>query len=76
MKNTVIIGAGKGIGLAAAKVLMEEHQVFAFTRNLTDELLNLDLNASEFDSNQFENSSFDHLPEQIDNLVFCPAVPV
>lgn len=72
MKNTVIIGAGKGIGLATATVLKEEHKVFAFTRNLTDELLNLDLNSSEFDSNQFENSSFDHLPEQIDNLVFCP----
>jgi NAD(P)-dependent dehydrogenase (short-subunit alcohol dehydrogenase family) len=73
MKNTVIIGAGKGIGFASAQILNNNnHQVFAFTRNLTEDLASLNISSKEFDSNDFESSAFNHLPEIIDNLIFCP----
>ncbi|SDL44720.1 hypothetical protein [Chryseobacterium taihuense] len=38
MKNIVIIGCGKGIGLATAKILAEQHKIIGISRTENHEL--------------------------------------
>ena len=38
MKNIMIIGAGKGIGLSVAKLLAQNNNVLAVTRSKSEEL--------------------------------------
>lgn len=72
MKNVVIIGSGKGIGLEITRLLSEEDNVFALSRTISEELENLGVNMLEFDSNKDDYSIIEVFPEYIDSLIFCP----
>ena len=72
MKNIVIIGAGKGIGLKATEILSQSENIFSYSRSITPELEDLSSTNFEFDSLQSDYSIFDSLPEVIDALVYCP----
>lgn len=71
MKNILIIGAGKGIGLKTAAALRHEH-VFTMSRHLTDELAAL--NTTFFKGDAFTDALdiLDDLPETLHGLVYCP----
>ena len=72
MKNIVIIGAGKGIGLATARLLSQGNQVFAFSRSESDDLDALNVEFSIFDATAGDFSPLDALPEEIHGLLYCP----
>ena len=38
MKNIIVAGAGKGVGLKTAALLAEQNQVISISRNITNEL--------------------------------------
>jgi NAD(P)-dependent dehydrogenase (short-subunit alcohol dehydrogenase family) len=70
MKNILIIGGSTGIGLALAKQLSANSQVFAtYSKHETTSSENLNyhyLNVLE------ENLDLSFLPETLDGLVYCP----
>jgi NAD(P)-dependent dehydrogenase (short-subunit alcohol dehydrogenase family) len=72
MKNIVIIGAGKGIGLACARNFCEANRVFALSKSRSPELDELQVQQFLFDSRSEDYSLLDQLPEQIHGLVYCP----
>ncbi|AZI67884.1 SDR family oxidoreductase [Kaistella daneshvariae] len=70
MKNILIIGAGKGIGLATAKILQSEN-LFTISRNLTADLSAL--NSTFFEADVATDDLVHiNLPEELHGLVFCP----
>lgn len=71
MKNTVIIGCGKGIGLATAQLLSEKQNIIGISRSSSPELQNLNIKFHEMDviSGNLDNIDF---PEVIDGLVYVP----
>jgi 3-oxoacyl-[acyl-carrier protein] reductase len=72
MKNIVLIGAGKGIGLATARLMSETHQVFGLTKSHSDELATLPVQLIPFHSLESDYSILDALPAEIHGLVYCP----
>lgn len=70
MKNIVIVGAGKGIGLRSAQLLKNEN-LFTISRNLTPELEILDTQFFQLDVVKDDLSEVS-LPEEIHGVVFCP----
>ena len=72
MKNILIIGAGKGIGLKTAELLRAGHHLITVSRNLTDELRALDTTFYELDAATGDLSVLDDLPEVLQGLVYCP----
>lgn len=70
MKNILIVGAGRGIGLATAE-LMKEENLFTISRNSTEELENLETQFFELDVSKDDLSDLS-LPEELHGLVFCP----
>ena len=43
MKNIVIVGCGKGIGLAAAKILAEQHRIIGISKTENAEINQLNI---------------------------------
>lgn len=72
MKNIVIIGAGKGIGLASAQNFSHANQVFALTKSPSPELDELQVKQFLFDSRNEDFSALEQLPDEIHGLVYCP----
>lgn len=72
MKNIVVIGAGKGIGLSIVKQAIKKYKVFAVSRNETEELSSLTSDFIQLDSTQENLDALDALPEAIHGLVYCP----
>lgn len=72
MKNILIIGAGKGIGLSTAQTLANEYNLFTVSRNQTIELSNLNTTFFELDANSNDLEILNTLPEEIHGLVYCP----
>lgn len=70
MKNILIIGAGKGIGLKSAALLKDEN-LFTISRNLTPELESLNTEFFQCDVAKNDLSELS-LPDQLHGLVFCP----
>lgn len=70
MKNIVLIGGSKGIGLATAKLLNEEYKVIVASRSKGD-LEHINVTHLEFDVLKDDISTLD-LPEIIDGLAFFP----
>ena len=70
MKNILIIGAGKGIGLNVAQLLKAEN-LYTISRNSTPELDHLETQFSEIDITKDDLSTLS-LPEQLHGLVYCP----
>lgn len=71
MKNMLVIGAGRGIGLEVVKRLSEEHRVYAVSRNLTPELQQAGAICFEEDVNLSTNF-VSLLPDTLHGLVYCP----
>lgn len=71
MKNIVIIGCGQGIGLATAKILVENHHVIGISRTQNSEVENLNIEFHEMD---IINANLDEItfPDVIDGLVYTP----
>ena len=70
MSNILIVGAGKGIGLETARLLVDEN-LLTISRNVTPELTSLEtaffeLDVAKDDLNQIS------LPDELHGLVFCP----
>jgi NAD(P)-dependent dehydrogenase (short-subunit alcohol dehydrogenase family) len=72
MKNILIIGAGKGIGLKTAELLSEKHQLITVSRNPTEELSRLNTTFVQLDAATGDLSALGALPEAIHGLVYCP----
>jgi NAD(P)-dependent dehydrogenase (short-subunit alcohol dehydrogenase family) len=71
MKNYLIIGASDGIGLALAKMLKSEHNVYGTYCSKDPSELTAEINYSRLDVMNGE-LNLDDLPETIDGLVYCP----
>ena len=72
MKNIVIAGAGKGIGLKTAELLQNQYQLFTISRNKTKELSAVQSKFYEIDLSKENLDLLQDLPEIIDGLVYCP----
>lgn len=70
MNNILIVGAGKGIGLATAR-LMNTENLYTISRNATPELDQLNTQFFELDVSKNDLSNLS-LPEELHGLVFCP----
>lgn len=71
MKNIVVIGAGKGIGLSISKVVYESNHLVAITKSESEELNTLGIAYQQIQIGRDDLSSL-NLPETIDALVYCP----
>ena len=72
MKNIIIAGAGKGIGLKTTELLQGQHQLFTIARNNTPELSALSTQFYELDVVTNDLDALNNLPENIHGLVYCP----
>ena len=72
MKNILIIGAGKGIGLSTVKNLQHSHNLFTVSRNLTPELSTENTTFFELDATKDNLDILATLPDEIHGLVYCP----
>ena len=72
MKNILIVGAGKGIGFATAKMLAETNNIFAVTRNETEEFKHLNATKYFLDAAVDNLDALNNLPEEINGIVYCP----
>lgn len=71
MKNIVVVGAGRGIGLATVKALQSEN-LFTISRQLTNELEALNTKFYSLDAAKDDVAVLTDLPEVIHGLVYCP----
>ena len=72
MKNILIAGAGKGIGLAVATQLTGTANVFTISRNPTEALTALNTSFYKLDPTSDSLESLDNLPDTIHGVVYCP----
>jgi len=71
-KNFVIIGGSSGIGLRTAQILAEDgHQVYASYNSTVPGKEIPNIHYFRYDVTRDENS-LDHLPDEIEGLVYCP----
>jgi 3-oxoacyl-[acyl-carrier protein] reductase len=71
MKNIVIVGCGKGIGLATAKRLAEEHQIIGISKTPSEALSHPNIEFYPVDILS-ENLDQINLPDKVDGLVYAP----
>ena len=69
-KNILLIGGSSGIGLATAKLLTQNHEVYIASRS-SDALTGLDIHHLPFDVTTDDLSTLD-LPAELSGLVYCP----
>ena len=72
MKNIVVVGAGKGIGLKTVVHLCKQNHVFSISRNLTPELQQLNTQFFELDVTSDNFEILNNLSDEIHGLVYCP----
>ncbi len=72
MKNIIIAGAGKGIGLKTAELLHGHNQLYTISRNATPELAALNTKFYQLDLSTDTLDLLDELPDTIHGLVYCP----
>jgi 3-oxoacyl-[acyl-carrier protein] reductase len=72
MKNILIAGAGKGIGLAAAQQLAGNTNVWAITRSQSQELADTGANIIYADLAKEEATLSGDFPEVLDGIIYCP----
>lgn len=72
MKNILIIGAGKGIGLKTTELLSAKHHLITVSRNPTEGLSRLNTTFVQLDAATDDLSALSNLPEAIHGLVYCP----
>lgn len=71
MKNIVIIGCGKGIGFATAKILSEDNTIIGISRTENPELNhpNIEFHTMDILSGNLDEITF---PEVVDGLIYAP----
>ena len=72
MKNIIIIGAGKGVGVKTAELLHNNYQLITISRSLTPELEALNTNFYQLDVTKDSLDILSDLPEIIHGVVYCP----
>ena len=72
MKNFLVIGAGKGIGLKTSELLSKNHQVFAVTRTATPELEAAGISTTIADVSKDSPDVIQGIPDTLHGLVYCP----
>ncbi len=72
MKNILIAGASKGIGLKTAQLLNNQFNLFTIARSLTPELEQLKTRFYQVDLSKVNTEVFDELPDEIHGIVYCP----
>jgi len=72
MKNIVIIGAGKGIGLSVVEQLKDENALFAVTRTPSEDLELWGVPTTIFNTTSNDWTELNHFPDEIHGLVYCP----
>jgi 3-oxoacyl-[acyl-carrier protein] reductase len=72
MKNIIIIGAGKGVGLAIAQQLHTAANLITISRNATEALTLLNTTFYALDIHSCNLNDIENLPEEIHGLVYCP----
>ncbi len=72
MKNIIVIGAGKGIGLSTARLLAQNNQVVAVTKTESPLLESSGAKILYGDILNDKDFEPDYLFEVIDGLVYCP----
>ena len=71
MKNIVVVGAGRGIGLATVKALQNEN-LFTISHQLTNELADFNTAFYPLDAAKDDLALLADLPEVIHGIVYCP----
>lgn len=71
MKNIVVVGAGRGIGLATVKALQNE-TLFSISHQLTNELADFNTAFYPLDAAKDDLALLADLPEVIHGIVYCP----
>lgn len=71
-QNILIIGAGKGIGLATAQKLCSTHAVYTLSRTLTPALQAISGTHQQFDVSSPNWDVLQHLPNVLHGIVYCP----
>ncbi|MCD9615873.1 SDR family NAD(P)-dependent oxidoreductase [Chryseobacterium gleum] len=71
MKNIIIVGSGKGIGLATTKILSEQNKIIGISRTENPELNhpNIEFHQMDILSGNLDEITF---PEVVDGLVYAP----
>lgn len=72
MKNILIVGASKGIGLRTAQLLQSQNNLITIARNINPDLELLNTRFYPLDVSKDSLDSLADLPEQIHGLVYCP----
>lgn len=71
MKNMLVVGASKGIGLEVVKCLLADHKVYAVSRHLSSDLETSGAYCFEEDVN-LSLDFVSALPDTLHGLVYCP----
>ena len=72
-KHILIVGASSGIGLATARLLSGlGATLYTASRHLSPELAELATHHVAYDATQPVDTTFDHLPEALHGVVYCP----
>lgn len=72
MNNIVIVGAGRGIGLATALLLNQRHHLYTISKTPSVELGSLNTRFYQLDVSKDSLDQLTELPEVIHGLVHCP----
>lgn len=72
MKNILVAGAGKGIGLSIVKLLSPDNHVLAVTRSKSEELESTGADVHYGDCTKDNELDGMALPDILDGLVYCP----
>lgn len=70
MKNILIVGAGRGIGLKSAELLKDEN-LYTISRNFTPELESLKTHFFQLDVTK-DHLEVLNLPDELHGIVYCP----
>lgn len=72
MKNILVIGSGKGIGLSITKLLAKNNNVLAVTRSKSEELENCGARIIYSDISTAESFDAGYVFDELNGLVYCP----
>ena len=72
MKNILIAGASKGIGLSLAQLVISDYSTFTLSRTLTPELAALQTRHFSLDAVKDPLEALQDLPDTLHGLVYCP----
>lgn len=72
MKNILIIGASKGVGLELAKLATAQANVYTASRTCTPELAALSIQYIALDVREHITTQLDGLPDELHAVIYCP----